>query len=207
MWWGKPGQVDDVVKLGMIDPGVEGQAERGQPGQTRSEVRLPQHMRPRGRAAVADRLAGVPAGRMAHTAEPSATGPDQRFQHRLDAVAEGEIGEAHNASGDTRRPIEAAGAHRGDASDELGFAHRSQLFRSVGAVHAVAFLEHRGDDVMTGADVGEKVVEQVTMVRPIPQVVMGIDNGEVGIEDGLGRLLGQPRLIRRGDPSEIGLLL
>jgi hypothetical protein len=45
------------------------------------------------------------------------------------------------------------------------------------------------------------------MVRPIPQVVMGIDNGEVWIEDGLGRLLGQPRLIRRGDPSKIGLLL
>jgi hypothetical protein len=31
---------------------------------------------------------------MAHAAEPSATGPDQRFQHRLDTVAEGEIGEA-----------------------------------------------------------------------------------------------------------------
>jgi hypothetical protein len=57
---------------------------------------------------------------------------------------------------------------------------------------------------MTGADIGEKVIEQVTMVRPIPQVVMGIDNGEVGIEDWLVRLLGQPCLIRWVDLSEIG---
>jgi hypothetical protein len=62
---------------------------------------------------------------VAHATEASATGPDKRFQHRLDAVAEREIGEAHNASGDTRWTIEAAGAHCGDAGDELGFAHRS----------------------------------------------------------------------------------
>src|SRR6266850_4100394 len=36
---------------------------------------------------------------------------------------------------------------------------------------------------------------------------MGIDNEELGIEDWFGRLLGQPRLIRRVDPSEIGSLL
>jgi hypothetical protein len=141
---------------------------------------------------------------MAHAAEPSVTGTDKRFQHRLDAVAECEIGETHDAGGDTRRTLEAAGALRRDTGDELGFAHRSQLFRPAAAVHGVAFLEHRGDDVMTGADIGEKVVEQVPMVRPIPQMVVGIDNGEVGIEDWLGRLLGQPRLIRRVNSSEVG---
>ena len=121
----------------------------------------------------------------------------------LGQVAKREIGEAHDASGDTRWTIEVAGAHRRDASDELGFAHRSQLFRSAVAVHGVAFLKHRGDDVVTGADIGEKVVEQVPMIRAIPQVVVGIDNGQVGIEDVLGRLLGQPRLILWVDPAEL----
>ncbi len=45
------------------------------------------------------------------------------------------------------------------------------------------------------------------MLRTVPQVVVGIDNGEVGIEDGLGRLPGQPRLIRRGDLAKSGRLL
>jgi hypothetical protein len=33
-----------------------------------------------------------------------------------------------------------------------GFAYRSHLLQSTGAVHRVAFLEHRGDDVVAGAD-------------------------------------------------------
>src|SRR5713101_4115477 len=45
------------------------------------------------------------------------------------------------------------------------------------------------------------------MLRPVPQVVMGIDDGEVGIEDRLGLLPGQPRLIRRGNLSKSGRLL
>src|SRR6266850_4634106 len=86
-----PGQIDDVVELGMIYPGVQGEAERGESGQTRPKVRLLQHMRPCRRAAVADHRAGVPASRMAHTTEPSATGPEMRFEHRLDAVTQREI--------------------------------------------------------------------------------------------------------------------
>jgi hypothetical protein len=50
---------------------------------------------------------------------------------------------------------------------------------------------------MTGADVGKKVVEQVAMVRPIPQMVMGIDNGRSGSRMGSGGCLAKPRLIRR----------
>ena len=96
---------------------------------------------------------------MARAAEASAAGSEMRLEHRLNAVAEGEISEAHNAGRDTRRAVEAAGAHRRDAGDELGFAHRSQLFRSISALHRVALLEHRGDKVVAGADVSEKFVE------------------------------------------------
>src|SRR5512145_723225 len=129
----------------MIHPGVQGEAERGQPGQPRPEVRLPQHMWPCGGATVADYRAGVPASRMTHTAEPPAAGAEMRLKYRLDAVAEGEISKAYDAGRDARRTVEAAGAHRRDAGDKLGFAHRSQLLRSISAVHRVAFLEYRGD--------------------------------------------------------------
>jgi hypothetical protein len=60
--------------------------------------------------------------------------------------------------------------------------------------------------MMAGSDIGEEIVEQVMMVRPIPQVVLGIDQGETGIESGLGRLLGFPCCIRRQEPSAVGVL-
>jgi hypothetical protein len=56
-------------------------------------------------------------------------------------------------------------------------------------------------------DIGEEIVEQVAMVRPIPQVVVGIDNRQVGIEDRLGWLFRQLRVIRWVDPAEVCLLL
>ena len=34
--------------------------------------------------------------------------------------------------------------------------------------------------------------------------MVGVDDGQVGLEDGLGRLLGQPRLVRRVDAAELG---
>jgi hypothetical protein len=40
------------------------------------------------------------------------------------------------------------------------------------------------------------------MVGAIPQVMVGVDDGQVGLEDRLDRLLREPRLARGGDPSE-----
>ena len=53
------------------------------------------------------------------------------------------------------------------------------------------------------ADVGEKLVQQVSMVRAFPEVMVRVDDGQLGLEDGLGRPRGQPRLVRRVDPSEL----
>src|SRR5207245_8854726 len=38
---------------------------------------------------------------------------------------------------------------------------------------------------------------------PLPQVVVGVDDGELGLQDRLGRLRGQPRLVRGVDPPEL----
>ncbi len=189
----------------MEGPGVERQAERGEAGEAGAEVRLAAS----GGVRCAVRL--LPMTSLAsHAAEwrtPRKRPPPARMcslQHRLDPVAEGEVGEAHDAGGDARPAVEAALAHGGHAGHELGLADRPHLLRPARAVHRVAFHEHRGHDVVAGADVVEKLVEQVAMVRTLPQVMVRVDDGQFGIEDGLGRLLGQPRLVRRIDPPELG---
>src|SRR5206468_4281643 len=53
------------------------------------------------------------------------------------------------------------------------------------------------------ADVVQEFVEQIAMVRSLPQVMVGIDDGQVGLEDGLGRPLGKPGQVGRVDAPEL----
>ncbi len=143
---------------------------------------------------------------MAHAAESPAAGPDLRLQHRLDPVAQREIGVADDAGGDPCGTVATAVAHRGDAGDELGFADRTQFLRAVGAVHRMALQEHGGDDVVARSQVREQFVQQVTMIWTVPKVMMRINNRQIRIEDLLPRRLGQPDVVRRVDSSEPGRL-
>jgi hypothetical protein len=67
----------------------------------------------------------------------------------------------------------------------------------------VAFDEHGGDDVVTGAEVGEQLVQQVAVVRAIPQMVMRVDDRKVRLEDGLGGRFPEPVLARWRDATEL----
>ncbi len=62
---------------------------------------------------------------------------------------------ADDGLGDAAWAEAAAGAHGGDAVDELDLADRAHLDRAVGAVHGAALDEGGGDDVVAAADVGE----------------------------------------------------
>ena len=188
----------------MEHPGVEREPEPGEHGQARPEVRPLVDVRPVGHRAVADDVARVPRRRVPHPAEAPATGAQMRLQHRLHAVAQGEIREAHDAGGDPRGPVHAARAHRGLAGHELGLAHRPHLHGPGRAVHRVAFEEHGGDQVVAGRRVREEVGQEVAVALAVPQVVMRVDDRQLGLEDGLGRLRGQPRLVRMVDPAELG---
>jgi hypothetical protein len=66
----------------------------------------------------------------------------------------------------------------------------------------VTLDEDGGHHVVAGAQVGEQLVEQVAMIGPIPEVMVRVDDRQVGIEDGLGRRLPEPRLARCGDATE-----
>ena len=41
---------------------------------------------------------------------------------------------------------------------------------------------------MPGVDVGQEVVEQITAARVIPEMMMRVDDRQVGLEDLLGQL-------------------
>ena len=156
-------QLDDIGELRMIEPGVERQAASGEPAEAGTEIRPLVEMRLHVGAAVADRVALVPAGRMAHPAKAAAAGADVHFEHRLDPLAQGQVGKADDAGGDPGLAVAAAGAHRREPGDEFGLADRAQFGRAVGAVHRAAFEKHGRFDVVTGIDVGEQLVEQIAM--------------------------------------------
>ena len=96
---------------------------------------------------------------------------------------------ADDAGDAARRAVFARGAHRRDAGDELGLAERFQLLRAVGAVHLAAFHEAGRDDVVAAAEIGQQILEQVAVARPVPQMMVRIDDRQIGFEDLLAALV------------------
>jgi hypothetical protein len=176
----------------MVLPGFVSQAER-------TELRHPlaicclaiESLRRIGMA-VADIGAGVPAGGVADAAKAAVTGGDMSLQHRAGAGAEHHVDIGHDGGAGAGRAVKAAGARRRHAIGELRLAHRPHLGRTVGAIHRAAVDIDRRGDVVAGAGVFQQLVQQVTMVGVVPQMMVGIDDGQVRLDDRLRRLLGQP---------------
>ena len=71
----------------------------------------------------------------------------------------------------------------------------------------VAFLEHRGDDVVVaGVDVGQQLVEQIAVAAAQPQMVVRVDHRQFGLDDRLGLGGSEPGLVGRIDAAELPLL-
>ncbi len=143
----------------------------------------------------ADRLAGVPRHPVADAAEAPAGDGDLCLQHVAHARAEREIGMANDRLGDAAAAVIARSAHGGDAVDELDLADRRHLGGAMLAVHRLTFEEHRGDDVVAAADIGEQFRQEVAAaLRRIPEMMVRIDDRQIRLERCLGRTLRQPRL-------------
>ncbi len=123
---------------------------------------------------------------MANAAEAPAAGAIERRQHRLDAAAEHQVRMANDARAGADVAVDAARRHGGDAVDELDLADRLHLVRPVGAQHRARLHEHGGDDVVAAVGIGEQVVEQIAPARAIPQMMVRIDDRQIGLEDRLG---------------------
>src|SRR5207248_1086029 len=61
-------------------------------------------------------------------------------------------------------------------------------FRTAGAVARAALDEAGGDDVVHGIDVGQQLIEKVAAARVFPQMMVGVDDRPLRLEDLLGQL-------------------
>ena len=120
---------------------------------------------------------------MADAAEAVAAGADMGRKHRLDAAAKRQIGVADNTGADLGLAVDAAGAHGGDAVDELGLADRAHLFGAGGANHRAGLHKHRRDDVVTAVGIGQQLVEQIAPAGAVPEMMVRIDDRQLGLED------------------------
>jgi len=128
------------------------------------------------------------------------------FQDGLDRRSQLQIGVTDDAGAGAHLAIDAAGAHRRHAVDELGLAHRAHLRGAVLSIHGAAFHVDCGDDVMAALHVGQQLVEQVARHaldhrleavagrRPltthqgqaVPEMMVRVDDREVRIEHNFG---------------------
>ena len=108
-------------------------------------------------------------------AEAATGGFNVRLQYRIDTFTGAEIDVADDRRADTRTGL-ASFRLRCDRRDEFRLADRAHLFRSMCAICPETLKEHGGNDVVAGIHVGQQLVQIVLVARPIPQVVMRIDD-------------------------------
>src|SRR6202030_1269580 len=105
-------------------PAVARQPVRGESRHPGADFGPGVDMGRRVRPAVADSRVSIVADRIAYARKPAAAGTDQCLEHRLNPIAEREIGVADDALRHLNRAVTATCAHRGDAGDELDLADR-----------------------------------------------------------------------------------
>jgi hypothetical protein len=119
------------------------------------------------------------------------------LEDALGTRAELQIDKADNACDAPRRPIFARLAHCRDAADELGLTQGLELLRTAGAIHLASLLVTRGADVMAGPEIGEQLRKQIAIIWAIPEVMMGVDDRQLRLDDLLVPLV-EPALADRG---------
>jgi len=120
---------------------------------------------------------------MADASKSAVAGGDLGLQHARDRVTQPQICMTDDAAAQPRRPVLAAGTHRGRPIDELGFSDRLHFDRALGAVHRAALDKNGLGDVVTAAGVGEQLLDQKTVPGAVPQMVVGIDDLQPRFDD------------------------
>ena len=120
---------------------------------------------------------------MANAAKPAAGSRDMRFQHRLHRIPQGKIGIAHNPGIGSDIAIDTACEHRGDAGDEFRLPHWLQRLRPSSAMHGPRLDINGGLNVMAAFQIGQEFIMQIAPARPIPEMVMRIDDHLRGVQD------------------------
>src|ERR1700704_6952653 len=169
----------------MVKPSVERQAETAKDSKPLTEALVGQQPWWWVVGGIAHRGVRVPSRDMAGAAEAVAAGTNMGRQDRLDASAQRPIGVPDNAGADSDLAVDSARTHGRDTVDELSLAHGPHLHGAGLAVHRAGLNEHGCDDVVAAVGVGEQLIKQVTPTGPVPQMVVRIDDRQIGLEDRL----------------------
>ena len=188
-----PRERRDLGKLMVILPGLEGQAPGRQLAKASAEVLAAIEARGWVGMGISHLGAGIEAGRMAN-APKARRRREVGIKHRPHAVPEAKVRKAHNSRRHSRFPIGAAGTHGRDAIHKFRFSHGAKGLGAFGAEHAVALNVDRADDAMAGLEISQEFVQQIAIAVSIPEMVVGIANRPLGVDDRL-RHLAQPRFM------------
>ncbi len=178
-------QCSHIADLRMIQPRIERQVQRRQAGKPFSKCLIKHQPGRRRISRIHQARIGVIRCDMPDTPEPPAAGSDVRFQHRAGLLTLAQIDVPHDTGADLRRTITTGRAHRRDAVDEFRLSHRLERLRSRRPMHRPALHEHGADDVVPAIGIRQQVVEHIQPVRPLPQMVVRIDDRQFRLQDRL----------------------
>ena len=150
---------------------------------------------------VADDGICVPAGVVADAAEPAAACLDKGRQHRLDPVAERQVGEADDAGCNAGLAAIARVAFRRQPRYVFDLADRTHLDWTILAIGLAALDEYGGFDVVAARSIGLHFLDQIA-TWCAPQVMVRVDDRKFGLEDRLGWGARQPLCAWREDAAE-----
>ena len=153
--------------------------------------------------AIPDHRICIPARGITNSLEAATSGVDMRLQHRSDVLAKRQVGKADNPLRNARRPVPAAVAHGRDASNELGLSHGPHGRWATLAPHRIALQEYGGYDVMATLKICRNFIDQIAVVRIIPEMVMGINDRNLRLQRLFRMLPGQPLRSHSEDPPEL----
>jgi hypothetical protein len=130
-----------------------------------------------------ERRVVAPGRAVADAAQTAVGDRDVPFEDTLGLRTQPQVDKADDAGDATRRPVFARGAHRRHAADKLGLAERFELLGPVGAVHLARLLIAGGANVVTAADIGQQLREKIPIAGAVPEMMVGIDDRQVRLDD------------------------
>jgi hypothetical protein len=175
----------ELVDLRMIKPGIKGQAEAAKDSKSLAETVASQQAGRRAVSRIAHGFVRVPGRDMANAAKAVAAGANMGRQYRFDPVAQAQIRVADNSGADFGLTVDPTCAHSRDAIDELGLAYGPHFHGPGLTVHGAGLHEHGCEDIVSTADIEEQIIEQITPTWSIPQVMVRIDDRQIGLENRL----------------------
>ena len=148
---------------------------------TLSEVGFSHHARPAG-AVGTQWLVCVPTAGVADAPEPPAAGRLHGLQHRGHGSAQVEVRVANYSGSHFGRAVLPAVALSAETTDPLDLTDGLHLHRTRRPVHGIDLNEQGLQNVMPCGEVAGDLVDHVTVSGFVPEMVVGVADGQTWIQ-------------------------